>query len=594
MPNNLSYNALRLETAGRNREKDVLNSLVSCGIASLCYAFKSRVKSETKLVEKVNRKVREKADYELSHVTDVIGLRLITLFRNEIHQVLNEILKLIRHEKDLKPNPFEKCLFEEVIIYTNAPSYDPFLADLKAVLAENEIEPKITQSKEGYSSVHIVTRLVDGTKLKLNDGEVDHKLPIEIQIRSVFEDAWGEIDHKFGYVVRAGKNNENVVQNAALIQPHLQVLKQFTDACAQYADIIYKSATTPVVVQDSVGKIVSVPSDDKVISRFKALGVPEKFCNMYLEGRLLREKALERVAEDKARGQSECLKVATYFLGLNQEAENELVEGAGRSLYSYYAKMNEALCLLSTDSPAHVTLSESIYLKLREQYPTYPLVKFRLAQANGRLGRVDDSIYLYLETRTEIAEMATSAAQHGEWPDNLPLGDYEHISGHLPKLLGYQYWKKSEHEADRGTKLRLLLEAFNATREGLKVKSDDVKICNNLAYYATEYLSILDGESTPESEDLGMLLLQCLVVMERSVGEVDPDISMLDTMMRAYRFLGNVPLAKKTAEQIIVQVKASAEGDPEETLIILKCALDIQALPESQQPGNTFSVDKAA
>lgn len=578
----LGYNALRLETAGREYEKQVLNAVSSCGIASLCYAYKSRVKSEAKLVEKVQRKELEKPGYKLESITDVIGLRLITLFRNEIPKVLNEVLMLIQHKKDLKPNPFEINRLEEVIIYTTAPSHDPVLTELQVVLSDHGVTSHVAQSKEGYSSVHIVSRIVQEARLKSSaSDEVSHKLPVEIQIRSVFEDAWGEIDHRFGYTVRAGKANSNVLYNSSLVQPHLKVLKQFTDACAEYADTIYASAHTPVTVKDATGKIESVPSDDEVLKRFAALGVTDVFRHRYIEGRQLREEALKLVETDRAVGRERCLQAAAYFLSLYNEASSGLNQESGLQLYSFYAKMNEALCLLSTDSPQHVKSAESLYLKLREEYPGFLLVWFRLAQAYSKLGKTMDAIALFKDTAAQAKLVCEQYSGLDVWPDELPKTDYEHIAPLLPKLLGYQYWKKSLEPDDCQNQLALLAEAIEVTKEGLRFRPDDYKIYNNLVYYATEYLGKCDGPPNPETKKIATLLHKNLARMEAYLKQNPErqDISSLETMMLAYNFLGRTDLAQNLSMRILGIVKEAKEGgDPEEVLEITRSALEIQAL----------------
>ncbi|MES2538869.1 MAG: hypothetical protein V4632_23665 [Pseudomonadota bacterium] len=586
MTTDFEYNALRLQTAGREHEQHILNAISNCGIATLCYAYKSRVKTEEKLVEKVKRKIKEKPDYSLTSITDVIGLRLITLFRNEIPQVLREVLALIKHEKDLKPNPFEASHFEEVIIYTNAPSYDPFLTELQNVLSEHMVVGNTIQSAEGYSSVHIVCRLVHDAKIKINDFiEIPHKLPVEIQIRSVFEDAWGEIDHRFGYTIREGKDNDNLMYNSSLVQPHLKVLKQFADACAQYADTIYASAHTPVAVKDTAGKIASVPSDDEVLKRFAVLGVSEIFCKRYIEGRRLREDALNLIESDRTAGKELCLKAAAFFLTINQDTSNVLTKDTGLLLYSFYARMNEALCLLSTDSPQHVKSAESMYIKLREEYPGYLLVKFRLAQAYSKLGAISDAIDLFKQTENEAKLVALEHAENSSWPDQLPKADYEHIAPLLPKLLGYQYWKKSLEIEDRDEQLIFLNFAIEATKEGLSRGGEEHKIQNNLVYYSVEYLSRYEGRPNATTKRIATLLLSNLSKMEDylKLAPKGENISTLDTMMHAYNFLGRTDRAQNFSMRILGLVKDSKDGDPEEVLDITRGALEIQAL---QAPPN--------
>jgi ppGpp synthetase/RelA/SpoT-type nucleotidyltranferase len=575
---NLELNAAKLEAAAIKKESTILNFISSSGLSRLCYAYKSRVKPDSKLIEKVHRKIKDKANYRVENITDLIGLRLITLFRNEIPKILDEILQLIQNNKSFEINPFRADYLEEVKIFTNGSMHDPFLGDLKSILNQNAVNFEILESKEGYSSVHIVVRMNDYVKIRnLDSKEFDFFIPVEIQIRSVFEDAWGEIDHRFGYLTRAGKADAHLIHNAPLVQPHLKVLKQFSDACAQYADIIYSSAMAPVTVKDTVGKIHSVPSDDEVLIRFSSLEIPELFSEKYIHGRSLRESALTSISVNRINGQSSCLEAAAYFHSLVEQALTELNGKKGESLYLFYAKMNEALCLLSTDSPQYVKSAESMYIELGEKYPTFLLVKFRLAQAVGRLGNIDESIKLFIETEELLTEAKEKHAGKENWPDDIPKADYMHMEKLLPKLIGYQYWKKSEKAEEEPRKLDWLAKAHDLTEKSYYLDEKNIDLSNNLIYYSVEYLSNTFGEPTKIKKRLATSLHKHLAILEKSLKENHflIDVSTLDTMMQAYNFLNSRGLAQKIANMIIDRVQASDEGNPEQTLSILKDALHI-------------------
>ncbi|BAN33966.1 hypothetical protein SCD_n00117 [Sulfuricella denitrificans skB26] len=582
----LALNAARLEMGGRDGEKNVLQAIMHSGLGSLCYAIKSRVKSEERLIEKVTRKRKEKEKYDVDSVTDVIGIRLITLFRKEIPDIVREVLALIAHGKELSPNPFQKSCFEEIIIYTNAPHHDPFLAQLKEVLSQAGAAFELKESLEGYSSVHIVSRICSVAKLRTDYGEKKHPLPIEIQIRTVFEDAWGEIDHRFGYVQRAGKNSGTPIHNSALVQPHLKVLKHFTDACAHYADTILVSATTPLISKGEQGKIISVESDDDILKRFSELNVAANFITVYVEGRKLREEASKISLNQGAQHPqtvSAYIQAAEHFLQVRQAGERELSDGQGKAQYIYYARMNEALCLMSTEAPEYVQQAVELYTELADLYPSFPLAKFRLAQAVAKLGQTDPAIELYQSAEEAVEGIASVSHKTGHWPDELPLADYTHVSGALPKLLGYQLWKKAEYigslpDHDIEERTSLLYRAVMVTSKGLTARPDDIKIHNNFAYYATQYLELLGSLGGQPDSALHAQLSSSLSVLEHhTLSATNPDIFFLDTIAKAYQHLGRSDDAKSVAERIVQLVQEGGnQGEPEITLKILKNALTIK------------------
>src|SRR5688500_9141553 len=59
-------------------------------ITDLAYAVKVRVKEDYKIVEKVLRKRAEKRDptYDVSRLRDIVGLRVITLYRLDALKVI--------------------------------------------------------------------------------------------------------------------------------------------------------------------------------------------------------------------------------------------------------------------------------------------------------------------------------------------------------------------------------------------------------------------------------------------------------------------------------------------------------------------------
>ena len=129
----LRYKALHLQTAGREAMPVVLQMLRDCGLSDLCYAYKIRTKPEIKLVEKVNRKREKKPVYSLSNITDVVGLRLVALFRSEMADIFEGVLSVIAHNNGINPNPFQKGVPEEIIIYKGTNAFDDLPPRLKEI-----------------------------------------------------------------------------------------------------------------------------------------------------------------------------------------------------------------------------------------------------------------------------------------------------------------------------------------------------------------------------------------------------------------------------------------------------------------------------
>lgn len=150
--------------------KSVLDVLQSC---DKVHSIKSRVKDSEHLIEKIVRKCSEKPDRTINlsnyrvEITDLIGVRAIHLFKSDWKQIHDFILG--------KWNPIGAPV-------ANIRRGDPE-DDFKKAGCEIAIHDR------GYRSVHYLIE-VQLTK---------EKFTAEIQVRSIFEEGWSEIDHLFRY-----------------------------------------------------------------------------------------------------------------------------------------------------------------------------------------------------------------------------------------------------------------------------------------------------------------------------------------------------------------------------------------------------------
>lgn len=155
----------------RNSIDDYKSLKVKCHnlIEELCkqksiqiHSVSSRVKEEESLKGKIANK-GEKYN-TLTDITDILGIRIITLFEDDVHKV-EEIIK------------------EEF--------------EIDEVNSEDKFE-KLSASEFGYRSVHYVCKISKKRSL-LPEYSGLSQLKFEIQIRSILQHAWAEIEHDQGY-----------------------------------------------------------------------------------------------------------------------------------------------------------------------------------------------------------------------------------------------------------------------------------------------------------------------------------------------------------------------------------------------------------
>lgn len=560
------YVALKLSSQGEKAETNMLASLAQSGVFDLCYAKKSRVKTEETLIEKKLRKLAEKPNYDLTDITDVIGIRFVTLFRLEMPIVFKKIIEIINHEDTLNPNPFKRKHIEEIIIYKSN-QFDDISSQIIEIATEHSIERnKIEEirKKREYSSIHIVTRL----EHEIEDLSIENNLysiPVEIQIRTVFEDAWGEIDHKFGYVVGSGKETGIPVQNPDSVARNLKVLKKFADACAEYSDAIHCEATLPNNNGVDQGKVLSVKADQELIDTFQKLKVEPEIIELYTEVRLQRIKAQKSEESNLGSGIIHLLETASAFKDISKQydPESEDFKKQKNHLVYYYAQMNEAVCLLSTNHKNKILIAQDIYKRLLviDYFKSFPLLHLRVGQAYGKLGKTDLAITQFEITRDLIISLESGKGHSSSI--ECPLADYEHIKKYLPIRYGYELWKKSEEILGQSTndisnKIDLLSNAYNITQEVSK-NSGEIDIHqreNNLLYYSIELLKNLKISPLSHFDETEKTTTQKikkhLSKMEEFAKEKNfKNINFLETLSYAYELLESPQKAEEMNKRII-------------------------------------------
>jgi putative GTP pyrophosphokinase len=149
-----------LAECGRRMEELVRSALHDGGLRP--HTVTHRVKQRSSAARKIERKAR--TSYTLDNVTDLLGLRVITYFDYEV----NEAAEVIEKE------------FE--------------------VDREHSVDKRTTLDPDrfGYLSLHYVVRLRENRRA-LAEYRSFRNVRFEIQIRSILQHAWAEIEHDLGY-----------------------------------------------------------------------------------------------------------------------------------------------------------------------------------------------------------------------------------------------------------------------------------------------------------------------------------------------------------------------------------------------------------
>ena len=141
----------------------------------IVHSVKSRVKDLQCLREKIQRK--SSPEYLITpenifdRITDIAGVRVLHLYQAQFPQIHRAITQKLDNQ--------DWILYEEPRAYTWDPESKDFFEDQGL---------KVEVKESLYTSVHYVIK-----------PRKDSHVSCEIQVRTLFEEVWGEIDHLVNY-----------------------------------------------------------------------------------------------------------------------------------------------------------------------------------------------------------------------------------------------------------------------------------------------------------------------------------------------------------------------------------------------------------
>lgn len=197
------------------------------------HSFKSRLKDRDHLREKVYRKWQDgpiTPDNLFQRITDLAGVRMLHLFQGEFRDI-DRVIRAKIAEGDW-------ILGERAKAYT----WDP-----DSVLFFREFDLDVSQTPKSYTSVHYLLR-----------PRADSPLCCELQVRTLFEEIWGEVDHRINYPTPT----ENVA-----CREQIAVLSKLIGAGSRLLDAVDRvhqaipDLVTPSTVAGS-GRDVVLPDSD--------------------------------------------------------------------------------------------------------------------------------------------------------------------------------------------------------------------------------------------------------------------------------------------------------------------------------------------
>lgn len=178
------------------------------GSLPLVHSLKSRLKDPEHLREKIIRKWKDgpiRPDSLFSKITDCAGVRVLHLHSNQFPTIHSAIISHVEQGF--------WYLAEPPVAYSWDPEAKEFFENIGLTAKQKETF---------YTSIHYLVKPQENSDLTC-----------EIQVRTLFEEIWGELDHHFNYPEPT---------RDVSCKEQLRVLAKLASTGTRLADSIFKSA----------------------------------------------------------------------------------------------------------------------------------------------------------------------------------------------------------------------------------------------------------------------------------------------------------------------------------------------------------------
>ena len=185
-----------------------LNPTLHASPFPIVHSLKARLKDPKHLRDKLNRKICKgiivTKDSLFHDITDLAGIRILHLYQEQFEQIHTEIME--------KVNSGDWILVEDPKAYTWDPETQAFFNRLNI----------LTEVRDTYyTSVHYLVK----------PNNKSH-ICCEIQVRTLFEEIWGEIDHAINYPHKT---------ESIACSEQLRVLSKLISTGTRLSDSIFRS-----------------------------------------------------------------------------------------------------------------------------------------------------------------------------------------------------------------------------------------------------------------------------------------------------------------------------------------------------------------
>jgi len=215
------------------------------------------ITSRVKAAESVRKKVADKGYSSLADFTDICGVRVITYFADDAEKLAEVISSVFRIDRE----------------------------------NSRDVLDRMSANQFGYRSIHLIGYFSKRRTI-LDEYKNFADVPVEIQVRSILQDAWAEIEHDRGYKTSDGvplSVRRRLARLAGLLELGDSEFEQIRNRInAEKTEMLrkIKFRNSPVLIdKDSLGAFVLSSSELKRLDGAigKAARLPVIYSDSFIE-----------------------------------------------------------------------------------------------------------------------------------------------------------------------------------------------------------------------------------------------------------------------------------------------------------------------
>jgi ppGpp synthetase/RelA/SpoT-type nucleotidyltranferase len=520
-------------------------------ICDACFAIESLVKQPKQVIQKVESARARSISYGPEHVDDLLRIRLITLYQDDIQKVVGLLLDEVREPRSDK-SPFIADRPVEVSIFASRADGDAVAAEVRDVVQASGVPVTLGGGSRpaGYSSVQLTTTCRTG----LDDGGL-RELRVKFEIGSALQEIWGQIDGRLRYGAPDG-DGAHVSWSR-----YLSVFKTLVDGCIQYAELLRRQTTEEAPTPpDAAREAKPVQPDTIELARLRFL--PKELFEQ-LESAYQRMKEAQNLRQSPGaagrfrRAADEFRRFCDDLDGRTDVADDSVDKA------HHVARMERAYLLMLTGDEGDLAEARGIFETIldpsdRRSRPDDPAALLRLGQLTLRQEQYLDAI-AHLERAKDLVE---TAVDQRVWRSHWI---YDSIRLTLAKAHWRLFEDQRKPKDERLAEIQTAIRFAKHTMDHGAASDQKLRSVNDLLYYAWEERNLLRGQETPAT--VSIELIAALRDELRVAIEARPDANYehLDTLARAFEFCDDNDGARSIAVrvrdtlQLVVQQRTGKE-----------------------------------